>query len=105
MIFQKNDVEIQRFDADRQFLEVPYFNNAVCADELFFQSISQDSPFKDKIVPNSLRAIDWKRGRPYVYRKEDFSLLMESDKLFARKFSTNVDSEIIDMICAQVGAT
>lgn len=24
MIFQKNDVEIQRFDADRQFLEVPY---------------------------------------------------------------------------------
>ena len=27
MIFQKNDVEIQRFDADRQFLEVPLIEN------------------------------------------------------------------------------
>ena len=96
--------ELARYLISRKKDIKKYFNNAVCADELFFQSISQDSPYKDKIVPNSLRAIDWKRGRPYVYRKEDFSLLMESDKLFARKFSTDVDSEIIDMICARVGA-
>ncbi len=80
------------------------FKYSLCADELFLHTIAEDSPYREKIISNHLREIDWKRGRPYTYRKEDFSLLMESDRLFARKFSTDVDSEIIDMICAQVGA-
>ena len=79
-----------------------YFNNSFCADELFLQTIVQDSPFRDKIIHSDLREIDWKRGIPYTYRKEDFSLLMKSGSLFARKFSTDVDEEIIDMICAQI---
>ncbi len=95
--------ELAQYVVSRKKEIKKYFSKSLCADELFLQSISQDSPFKDKIIPNTLRAIDWKRGQPYTYRKEDFSLLMESDKLFARKFSTDVDSEIIDMICAQIG--
>ena len=81
-----------------------YFRYSSCSDELFLQSIVQDSPFRDKVVPDMLREIDWKRGRPYTYRKEDFPLLTESDRLFARKFSTEIDPVIIDMICARVGA-
>ena len=63
------------------------------------QTIIADSPFRNQVISNTLRETDWKRGNHYIYRKEDFSVLMESDMLFARKFSTDVDSEIIDMIC------
>ena len=97
--------ELAKYVVSRKKDIKKYFNNSICADELFLQSIVQDSPFKDEIINNTLRAIDWNRGGPYIYRKEDFSLLMESEKLFARKFSTDVDSEIIDMICAQIGMT
>ncbi len=94
--------ELAKYVVSRKKDIEKYFKHSICADELFLQTITQDSPFKDKIIHNTLRAIDWKRGKPYTYRKEDFSLLIESDKLFARKFSTNVDLEIIDMICAQI---
>ena len=43
---------------------------------------------------NGIRAIDWTRGDPYVWKKEDLSLLLESDDLFARKFSSD-DMEIV----------
>lgn len=45
-----------------------------------------------------LRYIDWYRGGPYIWRKEDFKELVKSDYLYARKFDQNVDNEIIDMI-------
>ena len=39
--------------------------------------------------------IDWKRGKPYVYRSADYEELMASDMLFARKFDWNIDKEIV----------
>lgn len=41
------------------------------------------------------RLIDWYRGQPYVWRKEDLDELMNSDRMFARKFDENIDPEII----------
>ena len=75
------------------------FSKTVCADELFLQTFAMQSPYKDNIVcDNNLRCIDWQRGKPYTFRLEDFDLLMSSDKLFARKFSTTTDSNIIHKI-------
>lgn len=46
---------------------------------------------------------DWKRGKPYVFHKEDYSLLMEDNPCFwARKFDENVDKEIVDMIFEEI---
>ena len=47
---------------------------------------------------SNLRHVDWNRGNPYVFRKEDFNELMNSDKLFARKFDESKDVEIVNMI-------
>jgi hypothetical protein len=47
---------------------------------------------------NCKRLIDWKRGTPYVFKKEDYNMIMNSNTMFARKFSTIVDKEIIDLI-------
>ena len=45
-----------------------------------------------------MRYIDWKRGNPYTFEKNDYQLLIDSNMLFARKFSEKIDREIIDMI-------
>ncbi|MGL5245877.1 MAG: beta-1,6-N-acetylglucosaminyltransferase, partial [Sarcina sp.] len=75
-----------------------------CSDEVFLQTFSLNSSFKNKIYSitsennGSLRFIDWKRGNPYVFRINDFEELIKPSYLFARKFDVNTDKEIIDKL-------
>lgn len=76
------------------------FKNTLCPDEIFIQTILWNSPFRSQIYnPNSdfescLREIDWERGNPYLWGKDevsvkkDLTILKHSEKLFARKFSS-----------------
>ncbi len=80
------------------------FRYSMCPDEHFLQTFLWDSEYrknlyKPKIMcaPN-LRYIDWNRGQPYVFKKEDYNLLINCNELFARKFDKNTDKEIIDML-------
>lgn len=76
--------------------------------ESFVQTLIWNSNFKNNIYnvndeyASCLRYIDWNRGEPYIFRKEDFDEIVNSDKLFARKFDENVDREIIDKIFSYV---
>lgn len=74
------------------------FFYSICADEVFLQSVAMASPYRDDIVNDCLRAIDWERGRPYTYRREDVDGLLVSPKFFARKLDSNVDPVAIDKI-------
>lgn len=82
------------------------FKYSYCADELFIQTIFINSPFKDNLYMKNCnnnhlscaRLIDWERGNPYVFRKEDFDLIKSSSAMFARKFNMDIDSDIVDMI-------
>ena len=86
------------------------FKNTFCSDELFIQTMLINSSFKDKLYSNVYnepkesikRNIDWNRGGPYVWKKEDYEELINSDTLFARKFDSEQDREIIDLICKHV---
>lgn len=80
-------------------------------DESFIQSIALESGFFDKCFHqtfddsyySSMRYIDWERGKPYVYRSEDFSNLIHSEYLFARKFDETIDINVINSICNYLG--
>ncbi|WP_187118922.1 beta-1,6-N-acetylglucosaminyltransferase [Bacillus marasmi] len=82
------------------------YRHAVFADEVFLQTLIINSEFKDHLYKdiyedeyeNNLRHIDWKRGGPYTFTKEDYHELMNSNKLFARKFDENVDFDIVNTI-------
>lgn len=45
-----------------------------------------------------VRLIDWNRGNPYVWMKENFDEIINSDRMFARKFDDVIDNDIIRMI-------
>lgn len=76
------------------------------SDEAIWQTIVMDSPYSQNLCHRrfdndcdaNLRYIDWERGTPYVFRKEDFDDLMGSKCMFARKFDEKTDQEIIEMI-------
>lgn len=76
------------------------FYHSVCADEIFLHSVVMASPYRETVVNNSLRAIDWERGEPYTYRVEDVDALLQSEALFGRKFDENVDRAAIEKVAA-----
>ncbi len=86
------------------------FNYSYCSDELFLQTIVENSDFKNNLFMDNCnnnhyacaRLIDWKRGNPYVFRKEDYELLISSKCMFARKFSMKTDKDIIQMIISHI---
>lgn len=71
------------------------FKYIPCVDEIFIQSIVWNSKFKDNIYDiedeysSCMREIDWQRGMPYIWGQgdDDIKRLINSNKLFARKFS------------------
>lgn len=85
---------------------LPMFKFTYCADELFFQTIFENSPYKNNLYYNKkddnyiscMRYIDWTRGQPYTFKENDFEELINSEYLFARKFDENIDINIINKI-------
>ncbi len=72
-----------------------------CADEIFLHTLAWNSDFRDRIQSDSKRLIDWKRGRPYTFRSEDFDALMSSPSFWARKFNEDIDPNIVSKIFDQ----
>lgn len=71
---------------------------SLCADEIFVQTIAMISPYKENIVEDSLRYIDWERGNPYTFTSNDYEALKMTDRLFARKFDEQISVDIIDKL-------
>jgi hypothetical protein len=72
-----------------------------CADEMFFQTLllnCTNFKIKNLIINNDLRYYDWSEGKdsPKTLKMEDLDKLIESDKLFARKFNSKIDEKVLD---------
>lgn len=89
--------------AERAFIR-KFTKHSLCADEMYKHIILMNAKRPNIMIceeQSSLRLVDWKRGRgnhPYTFRADDFSVLVSSDRLFARKFDEKVDKLIVDMI-------
>lgn len=85
------------------------FKGIPCVDEIYKQTMLLSSEFKDtranfETVSNCVRRIDWTRGEPYVWRMTDYEELSTCNELFARKFSSSIDKQIIDAIVDMVNS-
>jgi hypothetical protein len=93
--YLKNNPKLKRF-----------FRATWAIDEVFFQTILMNSPLKDKLVNDSLRFIEqYGNSRPTIFTIKDADRLLNSGKLFARKFDRDVDTEILDHIDAAINST
>lgn len=86
-------------DANPTFAKM--FENSFCAEEIFFQTIVMNSPFKDKVINNHLRYINWeyKNGSmPAILDNDDFDGIIKTDAIFARKFDSPVSDHLFEKI-------
>jgi len=85
---------------------VRFFKTVYIPDELFFQTILMNSPLHLKLIDDDLRQIDWSDRRPgrfpAIFEVKDIDMLMTSQKLFARKFDTTIDGEILELIDTRI---
>jgi hypothetical protein len=79
---------------------VRFFKHVLVPDEIFFHTIVMNSPFRSRVVSDDLRYIDWRclGDHPRVLTTSDLESIMNSGKLFARKFDPESDARVLDRI-------
>lgn len=96
-----------RFLIDKKTYVMDKFKYTLCQDEIAIPSIILSSTFneqrycKNDPSRSDMRLIDWKKGSPYTWTMNDYDELVNSDKFFARKFSS-VDINIVYAIYKHV---
>lgn len=69
-------------------------------DEMVVNSLIMNSPFKSLVINDNGRYIDWSvgGGHPKTLGTADFSSMINSGCLYARKFDIHTDPEIVDRL-------
>lgn len=104
--------DFAKYIVEKENLIRDTFKYTITADEMFAQTLLMSSEYREQLFDKRMngayeaikREIDWKRGDPYVYRVEDLEQLLSSDNFFARKFSWNIDSEIVKALEEKIKA-
>lgn len=79
------------------------YRNTFCSDEIFLQTLCWNSSLQHKIFNKSneargcMRMISWKDGEMLEWNSADYMQLINSDFLFARKFSAD-EISLVDKI-------
>lgn len=89
---------VNKVENDKKMESFFYYTWA--ADEFLFQTIIMNSPYRNRVVNDNYRYIDWsaKKASPKLLGKDDFEKLKTTPMLFARKFDIQEDYEILDRI-------
>lgn len=76
-----------------------FFEHSLCSDECFFQTLVMNSPFANTTKPY-LHYIKWEKGKssPRTLTTIDYEELKKTEKIIARKFDIDVDTEIIERL-------
>jgi hypothetical protein len=79
-----------------------FFKHTFAPGEMMFQTILMNSQFRDRIVNDNKRYVDFVGSHPRILTKEDYSEIKNSGKLFGRKFDPTVDDEILNFIDREI---
>ena len=78
-----------------------------CADEIFLQTVCWNSPFREQVSDSAdegygcLRMVSWQNNYLVDWEDKDFEFLMNSQALFARKF-TSKHIAVVDRILNKI---
>ncbi len=76
-----------------------FFKNTRCSNEFLFQTLMQNSDYTTDMVNDNLRFTVASSNKSLTV--DDAEMLLQSGKLFARKFEGNIDSKILDYLDEQ----
>ena len=89
---------VNKVENDKKLIN--FFSLCWGSDEFVFQTILLNSPFKENVINENFRYIDWSLGgpNPKVLDESDFEALKESNMLFTRKVNETKSAKLLDLI-------
>lgn len=97
--------ELVKYLLDRKDFIIKNFRFIKCADEVFMQSEILNSDFRNKLYRNPegltdhVRYMEWQGDSPRPFVSADYEMLINNKPdMFARKFSSAVDKDIIEKL-------
>ena len=75
-------------EADRRPALLRFFRSVLCPDEMFFHTLVMNSRFRDRVVANNFRYVQWPEGgarNPKVLTESDLERVLASGAHFCRK--------------------
>jgi hypothetical protein len=81
------------------------FDHSFCAEELFFQTVLLNSPYRDSIVNDDRRFIVWEfrdGNNPATLDERDYEAVMRSPAVFMRKIAYPESSGLVDAVDREV---
>lgn len=73
--------------------------NTFCCEEIYFQTVLLNSSYKNKIINNNLRYIDWNvHNGPKILEINDWAKISEEDFLFCRKIDSSKSQMLIEKL-------
>jgi hypothetical protein len=79
-----------------------FFRTVACPDELFFQTLVMNSPFRPRVLFDNFRHIEWDPGgarNPKVLDAGDFERLRASRAHFCRKLDPAASAGLLPLLC------
>ncbi len=80
---------------------INYFKSTHCGEELFFQTVLLNCDYKNEMVNNDLRYINWSTKHnscPALLDFEDLEPILKQEHFFARKFDGKISAELREEI-------
>jgi hypothetical protein len=80
-----------------------FFGSVACADEMFFQTLVMNSRFRDRVLSQNFRYIQWPEqgGRnPKILDEHDFERIAASKAHFCRKIDSRVSAALLPRLVA-----
>ena len=70
------------------------------SDEFIYQTVIMNSPYKDSVLNNNYRYVDWSAsgGHPKLLLTEDYEKIIATDNIIGRKFNMDVDGNVLDLL-------
>jgi hypothetical protein len=79
-----------------------FLRRSLASDENYFQMVLLSSQLAPTLVNEDLRYLEWDGWHPRTLTAHDLDPMLESRKLFARKFDPSVDGEVLDALDMRV---
>ncbi|HVW74345.1 MAG TPA: beta-1,6-N-acetylglucosaminyltransferase [Rhizomicrobium sp.] len=82
-----------------------FFRHAFVSDELFFQTVLMNSPWRDAIADRPMCYTSWSGNArsPKTLGRQDLEALAQAPHYFARKFDADIDSQVLDQLDRAAG--
>lgn len=87
---------IKEFEQNKTFNN--HYKYTLMVDEQYFHTMLLNSKYKDRVVNTQTHYADYDAPHPVVWTSKDLAELAQQEALFARKFDTDIDETILDLI-------